>query len=136
MTYNEYCDTLTSDCRFRNDGPAPSFLNASDTLKGRISINWGELPDADRYTLFRDQKVLATDIQTNWYEDLDVETDREYVYEVMGLQGPCGSELSNPDTPSIEDAKPQKMAFNIDSLFESGKCQFSNKVLTPVFIKK
>ena len=86
----------------RNDGPKPEGLIVSDNLLGKVGLYWDFYPSADRYTIYRDGDIIATDVKTNAYEDYDVEPNVIYEYQVQALFGPCGSELSNPASGSSD----------------------------------
>jgi len=106
ITYEQFCSSL--DCiknkikstfaSPRNDQIGPKWIDASDNLSSGIVVYWEKIENADSYTLFRDGILVASNIINNSYEDTDIEHDKTYEYRVMALQGPCGSDLSAPDT--------------------------------------
>jgi len=82
----------------QGDIPGPLWIKASEELNDSITIYWGEVELADRYTLYRDGEVYKTNIIGTSFEDTDVITDQIYTYAVQAFSGPCGSDISVSDT--------------------------------------
>ena len=88
------CKEQLSLLAIQNDSPAPIGLVASNGVLGRVTLNWIHYPGAERYSVYRDGFIIATNIIDNAFTDDTAEPNVTYSYQVQALVGSCGSNLS------------------------------------------
>jgi hypothetical protein len=84
----------------------------------KIELFWLPSQDGERssyYNVYRDSNLLRTGVYDNYYEDTDVDKDKEYIYHVVGINTHGESPESNRTVGHTysEPSKPQNLDYKI-----------------------
>ncbi len=74
----------------------PKWIEASTDSNTGIVITWEDV-SAERYTLYRNNRIYQINITGTSYEDIQINSDENYSYRVQAFVDSCGSSLSPED---------------------------------------
>ncbi|MDO8897826.1 MAG: M28 family peptidase [Bacteroidales bacterium] len=94
--------------------PAQFSALAGDRM---VELNWGEIPDAAGFNIYRDNQLLAT-TTNNRYFDLEVQNGTPYIYYATAFYGAEGIESSPSNAVTVIPMPPMALPLMID--FEAG----------------